>query len=84
MADTVATTPPAPDMAQPMPAGMSMSEAMDVLDEFHIKRSDFDRVYSALETVTEPGGDTMESEAGDPEADMAREMFATDRNRKAL
>ena len=64
---------------------MSMTEAMDVMDEFHIKRSDYDRVYSALETLTEPGDDMGEAMAGaDPEADMAKEMFATDRNRKAM
>jgi hypothetical protein len=82
MADTVATMPPAPDMDQPMPAGMSMSEAMDVLDEFHIKRSDMDRVSSAIEAVmgpSEPG--LVQAEA---EADMAKEMFSTDRDRKAM
>jgi hypothetical protein len=82
MANTVATMPPAPDMAQPMPAdmSMSMSEAMDVLDEFHIKRSDMDRVSSAIEAVMGPS----EPELVQAEADMAKEMFATDRNRKAM
>ena len=83
MAYTAATMPPAPDMAQPTPAGMSMSEAMDVLDEFHIKRSDMDRVSAAIEAVMGPADNMMEAGA-DPEADMAKEMFATDRNRKAL
>ena len=82
MAETAATMPPAPDMSQPMPAGMSMSEAMDVLDEFHIKRSDMDRVSAAIEAVVGPSEpELVQAEA---EADMAKEMFATDRNRKAM
>ena len=80
MAYTAATMPPAPDMAQPMPVGMSMSEAMDVLDEFHIKRSDMDRVSAAIEAVMGPN----EPEPAEAEADMAKEMFATDRNRRAM
>lgn len=83
LANTSAEMMPSPEMAEAPEPRMSMSAAMDVLDEFHIKRSDYDRVYSALETVTEPADD-MQAEGADPEADMAKEMFAPDRDRKAM
>lgn len=79
-------------MSQPMPqeapeqASMQMgvSDAMDVLDEFHIKRSDMARVMEALETVMGP------AEAAEPMADgpspddaAAKSIFDSGRNRKA-
>jgi hypothetical protein len=77
--------PPQPMPAQPAEAPeapsmqMGMSDAMDVLDEFHIKRSDIARVMEALETVTGPS-----EEASDPSADAAKEMFSSSRDRKAM
>jgi len=85
MAETAATMPTEPQMAEAPEPRMSMSEAMDIMDEFHIKRSDYDRVYSALETLVEPADDMGEDMGGaDPEADMAKEMFDPTRNRKAM
>lgn len=83
MAETPAALPQVPEMAEAPEARMSVSAAMDVLDEFHIRRADYDRVYSALETLMEPADDMGESE-DDPEADMAKEMFDPARNRKAM
>lgn len=71
------------------PSGMSISEAMDTLDEFHIKRSDYDRVMQALEAVyggndepeAAPDADNKGPEAA-PDEQMANELFAPGRNRK--
>jgi len=66
---------------------MSMSEAMDVLDEFGITEKQYPRVMAALELVYEgDGGDEASepAEAGDDaEQAMADEVFASARNRKA-
>lgn len=75
---------PQPEEAPETPVmQMSMSDAMDVLDEFHIKRSDIERVMEALETVQGP-----DEEASEPMAasapDMAAQIFDTNRNRKAM
>jgi hypothetical protein len=59
---------------------MGMSEAMDVLDEFHIKRSDMARVMEALEVVQGPKEEAAEPLAASP--DMGKEIFDTNRNRK--
>ena len=75
---------PAPPMMAEAAPQMSTTEAMDVLDEFHIKRGDMQRVCDACEVLMGPG-----EEAGDiaPEGDeqqMAAEMFAPGRDRKAM
>lgn len=79
--------PPGPDNTKPAP-GMSTSEAMDVLDEFHIKRSDYDRVMEALEAILGPSDETDSAPDADNKMDaqqaMADEMFAPNRNRKAV
>ena len=73
---------PQPEEAPEMPPmQMGMSEAMDVLDEFHIKRSDMARVMEALETVQGPAEEASEPLAASP--DMGKEIFDTNRNRKA-
>lgn len=83
MADTHAM-PAGPAMtSEPDEARMSVTAAMDVLDEFHIRRGDMQRVYDAIETLMEPEDDAAEApEAPDDQA-MADQMFATGRNRKA-
>lgn len=88
MADTAAMAPP-PSMGEPPQSSMSMTEAMDVLDEFHIKRSDYDRVMSAIEAVMGPGDeaepmDDADNAEGAGDADMAQEVFDPARNRKAM
>lgn len=72
---------PAEPMMQQAP-GMSMTEAMDVLDEFHIKRSDYDRVMAALEMVF-GSADEAEPAPDEDNAALGDEIFATNRNRKA-
>ena len=66
---------------------MSMSEAMDVMDEFHIKRSDYDRVEAALDVLIgedpEEAGDAASGAPG-PDEQMAAELFAPGRDRKAM
>jgi len=83
MADTQ-SMPAEPKMeTEPAEPRMSVTEAMDVLDEFHIRRGDMQRVYTALETMLEPAEETApeeaDSEAGDGE--MMSSVFA--RNKAA-
>lgn len=85
MAATEAMPAPPQMETEALEPRVSMTEAMDVLDEFHIKRSDMQRVYNALETILEPADDMGEQpEAAGGEDAMAAEMFAPGRNRKAM
>lgn len=70
--------------------GMSMSQAMDVLDEFHIKRGDWQIVDAALDVVMgdEPeqaGAPVTASPGTEPDDDeqMATQLFSPGRDRKA-
>lgn len=73
----------------PQPVTMSLTEAMDVLDEFHIKRSDYDRVMAAMEIVfngkpePEPPGESEADDTSEMQT-AANEMFSTSRDRKAM
>lgn len=90
--DPQAATAPPIAGASPVAAGpppMSVSQAMDILDQFHIKRSDYDLVEQALDVVTGEADDMSQAAPapggqGPPGADeqMAAELFAPDRNRK--
>lgn len=71
MADTHAL-PPEPMMeAEPAEQRMNVTAAMDVLDEFHIRRGDMQRVYDALETLLEPAEETEPGESETPPDDSA-------------
>lgn len=80
-----------PQMAGPMPqqTEMSISEAMDTLDEFGISEADYDRVMAAMEMVfsgqaePEPPGE-MEADDASELQSSANEMFATSRNRAEM
>lgn len=84
MAD-IQPMPQPQESIEPASAQMGVSDAMDVLDEFHIKRSDMARVMEALETVMGPGEEAAEPMMDGPSPDdaAAKSIFASDRNRKA-
>lgn len=80
---------PAPSGPVPQMTEMSMSEAMDTLDEFGITEADYDRVMAAMEMVfsgktePEPPGETEADDASEMQA-AANDMFSTSRNRAEM
>lgn len=83
MADTQSMPAQPPMEVEPAEPRMSMTEAMDVLDEFHIKRGDMQRVYTALETMLEPDEKSTpeEPDTGPDDSQMMSSVFA--RNKAA-
>jgi hypothetical protein len=61
--------------------GMSMSDAMDVLDQFHIKRGDTQKVMQAIEMVYGEEKETPSEQKGEPDGPMMKQIFSTDRKR---
>ena len=68
---------------EPAEPSMSVTEAMDVLDEFHIRRGDMQRVYTALETMMEPpeAAEPPETDSEKADGEMMSAVFA--RNKAA-
>lgn len=56
---------------EPGETRMNVTAAMDVLDEFRIRRGDMQRVYDALETLLEPAEETEADESETPPDDSA-------------
>lgn len=76
MADTQSRQAGPAMETEPAEPRMSATEALDVLDEFHIKRSDMQRVYTALETMLEPDETSTPEVPQAADAQMMDQVFA--------